>query len=113
MPNESIGILFFQNNKIFLAYALIWHNFTRYLHYRTQKLCIMEQLTHSNLCLLGSVLMTSYLSLKPCINGISPNKRNTLIGRLTVAYIKNFRRMMFLNPNMPFIWYQGGKDAHR
>ena len=33
--------------------------------------------------------------------------------RLTVACIKNFRRMMFLNPNMPFIWYQGGKDAHR
>lgn len=26
---------------------------------------------------------------------------------------QNFRRMMFLNPNMPFIWYQGGKDAHR
>ena len=29
------------------------------------------------------------------------------------SVIKNFRRMMFLNPNMPFIWYQGGKDAHR
>lgn len=26
---------------------------------------------------------------------------------------QNSRCMMFLNPNMPFIWCQDGKDAHR
>lgn len=26
---------------------------------------------------------------------------------------KNSRRMVFLNSNMPSIWHQDGKDAHR
>lgn len=38
MPNGNTGILFSQNNKIFLAYALTWHNFMRYLHYQVKTL---------------------------------------------------------------------------
>lgn len=40
MPNGSIGILFSQNNKIFLAYASIWHKFMRYLHYQVQNFAL-------------------------------------------------------------------------
>lgn len=40
MPNRSTGMLIPHNNKIFLAYALVWHNFMRYLHYRTQNFAL-------------------------------------------------------------------------
>lgn len=40
MPDRSIGMFFHQNNKIFLAYASIWHKFMRYLHYQVQNFAL-------------------------------------------------------------------------
>ena len=40
MPNGSTGLLISHKNKIFLVYALVWHNFMRYLHYWTQNIVL-------------------------------------------------------------------------
>ena len=44
MPNGGTGILFFQNNKIFLVYALVLHKFMRYFHFRKKKNLLFKKL---------------------------------------------------------------------